>query len=84
MDILLKKKKKRKRRVSLETAKPALEDFLKDTEWLIRKCGVCDTQAIESFNSIKAKICPKGFAFQKAFRIRCQLASKYLKVTKTV
>lgn len=66
--------KSHKRRVSPQTAKNALEDFLRDTEWIIRKCGVCDTQAVESFNSIKAKICPKSFHFRKAFRIRCLLA----------
>lgn len=41
---------------------------------MIRKCGVSDTQAVESFNSIKARICPKSYHFTKAFRIRCQLA----------
>ena len=62
-----------RRRVSVETAKNDLKDFLKDTEWLIRKCGVCDTQAIESFNSIKAKVCPKSSHFTKSFQIRCQI-----------
>ena len=48
--------------------------FLSDTEWLVRKCGVFDTQAIESWNAIKAKLCPKHLSFQKSFSIRCLLA----------
>ena len=32
--------KSKKRRVSPHSAKSALEDFLRDTEWIIRKCGV--------------------------------------------
>ena len=65
---------KTKRRVTPEIASAALLVFLAETEWLIRKCGVFSTQAIESWNAIKAKLCPKHLAFQKSFRIRCLLA----------
>ena len=49
--------------------------FLAETEWLVRKCSLCDTQAIESFNSAcKAKLAPKHLHFQKSFKIRNHIA----------
>lgn len=65
---------KRKRRISPSTAENTLKDFLNASEWLVRKCCVADTQAIESYNAVKARICPKNFAFQISFRIRCMMA----------
>ncbi|KAK8886770.1 hypothetical protein M9Y10_042239 [Tritrichomonas musculus] len=63
--------KKRKRRISPDEAKNTLKEFLKESERLIRKCGVANTQAIESFNSIKANFGPQQFTFQISFKIRC-------------
>ena len=65
---------KSKRRVTCEIAMNALLVFLSDSEWLLRKCSVYDTQAIESWNAVKAKMCPKHLSFQKSFRLRCILA----------
>lgn len=63
-----------KRRLSPEEGKAALNVFLQETEWFIRKCGSYDTQSVESFNSFKADICPKGNAFGYSFRMRCFIA----------
>ena len=66
---------KKKRRISPEVAVAALNCFLAETEWLVRKCSLADTQAIESFNgACKAKLCPKYLHFQKSFRIRNLIA----------
>lgn len=64
----------KKRRVSPETAKNTLQSFLTETEWIIRKCSFSDTQAIESFNPIKARMCPKYLPFQTSFRTRCLMS----------
>ena len=62
---------KKKRRITPEIAAAALDCFLAETEWLVRKCSLTNTQAIESFNaSCKAKLAPKHLHFQKSFRIR--------------
>lgn len=65
----------RQRRISPKIARAALDCFISETEWLIRKCSLFNTQAIESFNaSCKAKLSPKHLHFQKSFRIRNHLA----------
>ena len=46
-----------------------------DTEWLITKCSIANTQAIESFNAAsKTKLSPKYLHFQKSFKTRNHLA----------
>ncbi len=61
-------------KIGPDVALSCLQLFLSDTEWLIRKCGCFDTQQNESFNAIKAKMCPKHLHFQRSFKIRCHLA----------
>lgn len=60
-------KTKNKRRVSKETAKKTLSEFISESEWLVIKCSFGDTQSNESFNAIKSRICPKNLIFTNHF-----------------